>query len=144
MGMRVKSERQLRRSEQKLRRLNYNIKIREERLGSNNLKAAWIGVKRMVGLQKANKKPVNLPMHKNEASNTFFSRFDSYDFSDKLKKLTEEQAQVTSTPFSITQEDVRSVFKRNKVNKSPGPDGITGRLLKCCSEQLCGVFADIF
>ena len=103
----------------------------------------------MVGLQKANKKPVNLPMHKNdnelsEALNTFFSRFDSYDFSDKLKKLTEEQAQVTSTPFSITREDVRSVFKRNKVNKSPGPDGITGRLLKCCSEQLCGVFADIF
>ncbi|KAK0146536.1 hypothetical protein N1851_014143 [Merluccius polli] len=149
MGMSVKSERQLRRSEQKSRRLNYNIKITEERLGSNNLKAAWDGVKRMIGLQKEHKKPVHLPMHKNdselsEAFNAFFSRFDSHDFSDKIKKLTEEQAQVKSTPFSITQEDVRSVFKRNKVNKSPGPDGITGRLLKCCSEQLCGVFADIF
>ena len=54
----------------------------------------------------------------------------SHDFSDKLMKLTEEQVQVTSTPFPITQEDVRSVLKRNKVNKSPGPDGITGRIVK--------------
>lgn len=76
--------------------------------------------------------------------NIFFSRFDIHDFSDKLKKLTEEQAQVESIPFSITKEDVRSVFKRTKVNTSPGPDGITGRLLKCCSEQLCRVFSDIF
>ena len=68
------------RAEIKKAKLQYKNKI-EERLGSNNLKAAWDGVKRMVGLQKANKKPVNLPMHKNdnelsEALNTFFSRFD--------------------------------------------------------------------
>jgi hypothetical protein len=113
------------------------------------LKAAWDGVKRMTGLHKTQNKPVHIPMYKSdsdlsEALNTFFSRFDIHDFSDEHKKLTEEQALVKSTLFSITQEDDRSVFKRNKVNKSPGPDGITGRLLKCCSEQLCGVFTDIF
>ena len=66
MGTSVKSERQLRRSEQiriKKAKLQYKNKI-EERLGSNNLKAAWDGVKRMIGLQKAHKKPVHLPMHK--------------------------------------------------------------------------------
>ena len=64
------------RAEIKKAKLQYKNKI-EERLGSNNLKAAWDGVKRMIGLQKAHKKPVHLPMHKNynelsEALNTFF------------------------------------------------------------------------
>lgn len=45
----------------------------------------------------------------------FFSRFDPHDFSDKLKELAEELGQVKSTPLSIT-EEVRLVFKRNKVN----------------------------
>ena len=137
------------RAEIKRAKLQYKNKI-EERLGSNNLKAAWDGVKRMTGLHKTQNKPFHIPMYKSdsdlsEALNTFFSRFDIHDFSDEHKKLTEEQALVKSTLFSITQEDVRSVFKRNKVNKSPGPDGITGRLLKCCSEQLnCSTANPIF
>ena len=76
------------------------------------MKAAWDGVKRMTGLHKTQNNPVHIPMYKSdsdlsEALNTFFfSRLDIHDFSDEHKKLTEEQALVKSTPFSITQEDV--------------------------------------
>jgi len=37
-----------------------------EKIGSNNLKVAWDGVKKMIGLQKTQNKPVQLPMYKNE------------------------------------------------------------------------------
>ena len=64
----MKIERQLRRSEQKSRgaKFQYKNKI-EERLGSNNLKAAWDGVKRMTGLNKTQNKPVHIPMYKSDS-----------------------------------------------------------------------------
>ena len=71
-------------AEIKRAKLQYKNKI-EERLGSNNLKAAWDGVKRMTGLHKTQNKPVHIPMYKSdsdlsEALNTFFSRFDIISF----------------------------------------------------------------
>ncbi|KAK1788652.1 hypothetical protein P4O66_002473 [Electrophorus voltai] len=44
-------------------------------------------------------------------------------------------------PLIITESDVRRVFKRVKV---VGPDGICGRVLKACADQLAPVFTDIF
>ena len=96
------------RAEIKRAKLQCNNKI-EERLGSNNLKAAWDGVKRMTGLHKTKNKPVHIPMWvmviylKHVIFFLFFFCFDIHDFSDEHKKLTEEQALVKSTPFSMTQ-----------------------------------------
>lgn len=92
------------------------------------LTAAWDAVK-MHGTQN---KPVYIPIYDSdgdlsEALNTVYSCFDIDVFSEELKKLAVEQALAKSTAFLITQEDRRSVPKRNRVNKSPEPDGITGR-----------------
>jgi len=38
-----------------------------EKIGSNNLKVTWDGVKKMIGLQKTQNKPVQLPMYKNDS-----------------------------------------------------------------------------
>ncbi|KAK1786692.1 hypothetical protein P4O66_017091 [Electrophorus voltai] len=40
--------------------------------------------------------------------------------------------------------DVRRVFKRVNTRKAVGPDGICGRVLKVCADQLAPVFTDIF
>ena len=40
--------------------------------------------------------------------------------------------------------DVTNHFKKFKVNKAPGPDGIPGRLLKECPIQLGPVFQPLF
>ena len=40
----------------------------------------------------------------------------------------------------IDQERVFGLFKHATVNKCPGPDGICGRTLRFCAEQLSGVF----
>jgi hypothetical protein len=40
--------------------------------------------------------------------------------------------------------DVSKTFKRVNPHKAAGPDGIPSRVLRACSDQLAGVFTDIF
>ncbi|KAK1799088.1 hypothetical protein P4O66_007353 [Electrophorus voltai] len=40
--------------------------------------------------------------------------------------------------------DVSRVLKRVNTRKAAGPDGICGRVLKACADQLAPVFTDIF
>jgi hypothetical protein len=44
--------------------------------------------------------------------------------------------------FSIA--DVSKTFKQVNIHKAAGPDGLPGRVLWACAEQLAGVFTDIF
>ena len=39
---------------------------------------------------------------------------------------------------------MEKIFLSTKVNKSPGPDYICGRILKHCAKQLTSIFSDIF
>ena len=52
----------------------------------------------------------------------------------------------TKTPCTlvITGADVCKSFKRINQHKAPGPDGIPGRALRVCADQLAGAFTDIF
>ncbi|KAK1786155.1 hypothetical protein P4O66_017870, partial [Electrophorus voltai] len=51
---------------------------------------------------------------------------------------------IEQRPLIITESDVRRVFKRVNTRKAAGPDGICGRVLKPCADQLAPVFTDIF
>ncbi|KAK1788983.1 hypothetical protein P4O66_015878, partial [Electrophorus voltai] len=51
---------------------------------------------------------------------------------------------IEQRPLIITKSDVRRVFKRVNTRKAMGPDGICGRVLKACADQLAPVFTDIF
>ena len=44
----------------------------------------------------------------------------------------------------VKQADVLKLFRGCNAYKSPGPDKISGHVLKHCAEQLAGVFTDIF
>ena len=44
--------------------------------------------------------------------------------------------------FSVA--DVSKTFKCVKPHKADGPDGIPSRILRACTDQLAGVFTDIF
>lgn len=46
--------------------------------------------------------------------------------------------------FDIDVSKVKSLFKQTKVGKSPGPDNISGRVLKSCAGQLSEIFKAIF
>ncbi len=42
--------------------------------------------------------------------------------------------------ITFSEEDVRRELKRVNVRKAAGPDGITGRVLRSCADQLAGLF----
>lgn len=46
--------------------------------------------------------------------------------------------------LKVTEHDVRLAFKRVNPRKAVGPDGISGRVLKSCAQQLAPVFTVIF
>ena len=46
--------------------------------------------------------------------------------------------------ISLSVADVSKTFKQVNTRKAAGPDGITGRFLKACADQLATVFKDIF
>ncbi|KAI3356762.1 hypothetical protein L3Q82_003441 [Scortum barcoo] len=54
------------------------------------------------------------------------------------------KAQEDHCPPVISRADVCRTLKWINTRKAPGPDGIPGRALKVCADQLADVFADIF
>ncbi|KAK1795701.1 hypothetical protein P4O66_001021 [Electrophorus voltai] len=95
--------------------------------------------------------------------NTFFARFEATSSSANANSASANSASANSAngtigtangacaeptieqrPLIITESDVRRVFKRVNTRKAVGPDGICGRVLKACADQLAPVFTDIF
>jgi hypothetical protein len=68
---------------------------------------------------------------------TFFARFE-----DNTVPPTWPATKVCRLSFSMA--DVSKTFKPVNPRKSAGPDGIPGRILRACVDQLAGVFMDIF
>ncbi len=46
--------------------------------------------------------------------------------------------------ITVSEDEVRRAFKRVNVRKAAGPDGINGRVLRSCADQLAGLFTSIF
>ncbi len=44
----------------------------------------------------------------------------------------------------MSESEVRKKLKRVNARKAAGPDGITGRVLRSCADQLAGLFTSIF
>ncbi|KAI3368571.1 hypothetical protein L3Q82_025395, partial [Scortum barcoo] len=70
--------------------------------------------------------------------NTFYARFESTSPAVEVQKAQEDHC-----PPVISRADVCRTLKRINTRKAPGPDGIPGRALKVCADQLADVFADI-
>ncbi|KAK1792437.1 hypothetical protein P4O66_012386 [Electrophorus voltai] len=90
--------------------------------------------------------------------NTFFTRFEAASSSAIANSTRANNANggigaannacVEPTrgqrPLIIMESDVRRVFQRQNTRKVAGPDGICGKVLKACADQLAPVFPDIF
>lgn len=138
------------RYEIKRAKLQYKSEI-EEKFHSNDLRAVWDGMKAMTGQDKKNPGSViidgfdsNLGLA--NALNDFYLRFnDEHDFTKDHGNFVDSLNDITANPQpTISAISVRSMFLKCNVRKSPGPDMITGKLLKVCADQLCDIFSDLF
>lgn len=70
--------------------------------------------------------------------NNFYSRFDSPRGAHLPPPSGEEGT------FKVMEHDVRCVLSRVNPRKAVGPEGITGRVIKACADQLTPVLTVIF
>ncbi len=78
---------------------------------------------------------------------TFFGRFECNGGSATLPISESGSSRQSSDDHLITSSsdtEVRRELKRVNARKAAGPDGITGRVLRSCVDQLAGLFTSIF
>ncbi len=80
-----------------------------------------------------------------EELNTFYGRFEC-NGGATLPISASGSSRQSSDDYAITlsEDEVRRELKRVNVRKAAGPDGITGRVLRSCADQLAGLFTSIF
>ena len=59
-----------------------------------------------------------------------------------LPKLNQEEIEIINSP--ITNTDVETVIKNLPKNKSPGPDGFTGKICQTFREELIPILLKLF
>ncbi len=126
-------------------KIRYKNKM-EAQLRTNNLGSAWEGMGTITGLNDKSRGRVMLPNYNSdhqlaENLNAVYVRFDNYDFSSKHLEFRDKL--LLAPPF-FDELSVIKCFKGCKPRKSPGPDNISGHLLKTCADQLGPIFNYIF
>ncbi|MCJ8732086.1 hypothetical protein PDJAM_G00206930 [Pangasius djambal] len=72
--------------------------------------------------------------------NDFYARFDK----DNKEKAAYTEPSDDRQNLTLSSADIHNALSRINARKAAGPDGIPGRVLRTCAEQLSGVFTDIF
>ena len=111
----------------------------ERNLSSGSAASAWGGIKSMVGLKNRTggnraTKMSNTQYTDHEFAdklNSFYLRFDAHDFSIEQSNIKESV--ITEERVLIDKESVFKSLRSNKTRKSPGPDNISGHVLKYCA-----------
>nr|XP_049618286.1 uncharacterized protein LOC125993625 isoform X3 [Syngnathus scovelli] len=126
----------------------------------------WKGLQSITSFKKRTPRPVESPRLADQL-NRFYCRFDRSSHTTGPPAAQSTQSTYSpppttalSTPPSpwsptlslaeaapalqIREEEVRRMFRRQKIRKAPGPDGVSPSCLKVCAEQLAPTFARIF
>ncbi len=120
-------------------RKNVSTILEEDCFQNNNYRQVWKGVQYIT-----NYKPSNLLADGGDASlaeklNHFFTRFEVVSPEETiLHPLTH-----SSHILTVQEHEVRRTLKEVNPRKATGPDGILGRVLRECADQMAGVFTMI-
>ncbi len=79
-----------------------------------------------------------------EELNTFYGRFECNGGATLPNSASGSSRQSSDHVITVLEDEVRRELRRVNVRKAAGPDGITGRVLRSCADQLAGLFTSIF
>lgn len=121
----------------------YRDKI-EEQFASNNSRDVWQGLQKVTQYKQkagvADNHDPTLP----DKLNSFYCRFEEKNPNPGYRPTLPDDPSLLTPPFTIQEEDVRKLFKKQNVRKASGPDGVSTSALRSCADQLAPVFTDIF
>ena len=110
-------------------------------------------MKLMNGYVNGSKKTNNVEARNTEDRanelNAFYNRFDCHDFSAEHLKVKDKLAAASSREavglrLSTPEEEVRRVLHNANPSKDAGPDRVSSRVLKSCSDQPAFILSVIF
>ena len=113
----------------------------EDHLQSNNTREVWQGVQHLTNFKPGG------PSADGDAStaeelNSFFARFEREAAPEDVTPPSPSTH--SSHILSLQEHEVRRTLKAVNPRKATGPDGVPGKVLRDCADQLAGVFTNIF
>ncbi|MCJ8747486.1 hypothetical protein PDJAM_G00154020 [Pangasius djambal] len=131
---------------------NYSEKLKKQ-LSSNDSTSVWKGLKAITSY-KTPFPSTEANRHLAEDLNEFYCRFEKPRLTPRTRSdhLTTQPSSpspslppIVSQPvLKICEDDVRKVFRKQKIRKAKGPDGVSPACLKACAVQLSSIFTLIF
>ncbi|TWW69303.1 putative RNA-directed DNA polymerase from transposon BS [Takifugu flavidus] len=122
---------------------NYRRKM-ENQLQQNNICGVWKGLKTISGFKEQKSQPV-VSSAATPATVCAPNRLPTHSRHFTLSPMpTPPNNTSLLQPVPHTPHQVRMALKKNRARKATGPDGIHSRLLKSCTDQLCGILSHMF
>ncbi len=112
----------------------------------NDSRCMWQGLRTICAFGNKSSVEVRADPLLADELNTFYGRFECNGGCATLPISASGSSRQSSDNHVITvsEDEVRRALKRVNVRKAAGPDGITGRVLRSCADQLAGLFTSIF
>ncbi len=112
----------------------------------NDSRRMWQGLRTICAFGNKSSVEVSADPLLADELNTFYGRFDCNGGSAALPSSASGSSRQRSENHVITvsEDEVRRALKGVNIRKVAGPDGITGRVLRSCADQLAGLFTSIF
>ncbi len=111
----------------------------------NDSRRMWQGLKTLCFSGNNSSAEVRADPLLAEELNTFYGRFECNGDGTTLPiNASRSSRQSSDHVFTLSEVEVWRELRRVNVRKAAGPDGITGRVLMSCADQLAGLFTSIF
>ncbi len=124
-------------------KLRYSERI-ESHFQLNDSRRMWQGLKTICSSGNNSSVEVRADPLLAEELNTFYGRFECNGGAILPNNASASSRQSSDQVITMSEDDVRRELRRVNVRKAAGPDGITGRVLRSCADQLAGLFTSIF
>ncbi len=126
-------------------KLRYRERI-ESHFQLNDSRRMWQGLKTICSSGNNPSAEVRADPLLAEELNTFYGRFECNGGATLPISASRSGRQSSDVDHVITvsEDEVRRELRRVNIRKAAGPDGITGRVLRSCADQLAGLFTSIF
>ncbi len=116
----------------------------ESHFQHNDSRRMWQGLKTICSSGNNSSAEVRADPLLAEELKTFYGSFECNGCATLPISASGSSRQSSDHVFTLSEDEVRRELRGVNVRKAAGPDGITGRVLRSCADQLAGLFTSIF
>lgn len=114
----------------------------EDHFNNNDPRRVWQGIQHITNYKPSNSTTADGDASLAEELNCFFARFEAEP--EEFVTILPPAPNNNNYTLTVQEHEVRRVLRAVNPRKAAGPDGVTGRVLKECADQLSEVFTKIF